>query len=954
MSKYDGEIRINTKIDTEKASSQLLSLQNRINKTAQKIDTLTQKMRQMEAPTIKTDAFKELENSMQEAQSHLQKLRDEQAEWESIGISSGGAWDALCEKIGIAEEKVFDISAQMDKLKASGGAFKSQKDTEAYKKIVNDLQNANDEMDMLKAKQQEVAARQQKINGNIGKTTQEAERTNKKFSNVLRTMKQMVLSMAVFSVMQNGIEAVKEGIQNLAKSSSSFNAKMSEMASATATLKNALATAFAPIITMITPAIVTLCNWITTAINKINQLIAALSGKSTWTRAKRQQIDYAGALEETAGAAKKAAGTLQSFNELNVISSQSSSGGGGSGEAEQFEEVPVSSDLIGKLQPFLDYLKKMKKQFINGWNDTWEQLDIDAQLENIRKSAESISQSLKEIFSSPDVLSAADDFVMASMYSLGQMAASTVSIGATVAQNLLGGISKYLEENSGRIKEYLVSMFDIGADIAKLAGDFSEAFAYVFEAFGSENGQRLTANLIGIFTNAFMGVTTICASLTRELLNIIIKPFVDNKDQFREALEGFLGTAADVCDTIKNTIDNTFDKLMEVYEEHIKPFLDSVAEGLSYLTGKLLEFWNTNVQPVMDNMASKFDAVMQEHIQPMLDKALELIGSIADALNVLWQQAIVPLIDWIIQNILPVLLPIFENLYDGFLTCIGYIADAITGIITTLKGVIDFIVGVFTGDWETAWNGISDIVTGIMEAIGGIIETVLAVIKTVVVNSLNVVKATFSTVFSAIRDWVKFAMKEIKTIITTIMGNIKTGISTALRNIKSSWVNIWTSMKDAVTNIFDGIWTAIKGTVNTILGGVEKMANGVINAINSMIDALNNLKFDAPDWVPVIGGNQFGFNINKINTISIPKLANGGITTGETLAKIGDNPGGQEAVLPLSSNTEWMDSLADKIASKLPAGSVIQIQGDPQGMFKIIRKEAGRYYRTTGNPAFDY
>lgn len=74
-----------------------------------------------------------------------------------------------------------------------------------------------------------------------------------------------------------------------------------------------------------------------------------------------------------------------------------------------------------------------------------------------------------------------------------------------------------------------------------------------------------------------------------------------------------------------------------------------------------------------------------------------------------------------------------------------------------------------------------------------------------------------------------------------------------------------------------GVWDAIKKTINTIIGGIEKLVNFVISGINMMIKALNSLSFDVPDWVPVIGGQRFGFNLKTISNVSIPRLAEGGI-----------------------------------------------------------------------------
>ena len=78
------------------------------------------------------------------------------------------------------------------------------------------------------------------------------------------------------------------------------------------------------------------------------------------------------------------------------------------------------------------------------------------------------------------------------------------------------------------------------------------------------------------------------------------------------------------------------------------------------------------------------------------------------------------------------------------------------------------------------------------------------------------------------------------------------------------------------------------------------MANGVIKAINSMINSLNSISFELPDWIPEIGGNSFGLSIPTVPTVSIPKLANGGFVKANTpqLAMIGDNRHYGEVVAP--------------------------------------------------------
>ena len=90
-----------------------------------------------------------------------------------------------------------------------------------------------------------------------------------------------------------------------------------------------------------------------------------------------------------------------------------------------------------------------------------------------------------------------------------------------MAANLLGGFAKCLKESKDRIKKHLVTIFNIGTEINTIMGNYASAIAYIFEAFAGENGQKLTANIIGIFANAFMGIIELYGKFGRDIINII-------------------------------------------------------------------------------------------------------------------------------------------------------------------------------------------------------------------------------------------------------------------------------------------------------------------------------------------------------------------------------------------------------------------------------------------------
>ena len=132
-------------------------------------------------------------------------------------------------------------------------------------------------------------------------------------------------------------------------------------------------------------------------------------------------------------------------------------------------------------------------------------------------------------------------------------------------------------------------------------------------------------------------------------------------------------------------------------------------------------------------------------------------------------------------------------------------------------------------------------------------------------------------------------------------------VSAAVENVKA----IFSNLIQFVENVFSGNWGAAwQNIVNifaNIFGAIVNLAkapmNGVISAINYVLGKINSLNVKIPDWVPVIGGNTFSFNIPQI-----PQLATGGIVTAPTLLEAGEG-GEPEAIIPLSKLYDFLLNL---------------------------------------------
>ena len=822
---YDGEIRIKTKIENADMSSQLMQIENRMEKTARKAQQLEDAMREMESRKIPTEEYKEVQTQIQKAQDKLSGLNDRMEKFLELGgKKSSTTFKNMQYDMADLENTIAYAKGELEAMEEDGTAFKDIKATEEYRKLSDQLGDTNREMAILSKKHDEIIDKQKKVGSGakqIEKVGKSAKKSAGLMSTLLSRLKGIALSLLIFNWITKAfnamVESFKTGIQNMAKYSGSFNERMSSLKSSIATLNAALGTLAAPIVSMVTPALARLCDWLTKAINAMNQFIALLSGQSTWTRAKQQQVDYAKSLEKTSGVAKKAAGALAAFDDLNVLQ-KNDSGGSGSSTAGMYEEVQVSDKMASKLGKVKDLAKQIKEELSVGWKKAFEKLGIDGQVQNIRSNLASIKDSFIDIFSAESVKNASGNFAVTFVTSLGTIAASFVSIGATIAQNLTGGIKKYLDDNKDDIKKHLTQMFDIGADILLLAASAAAAFALIFSAFGSDSGQQLTANMIQMFSDVFLSVSAIAAQFADDILHLLLDPFVNNQDDIAIAVQGIIDVLAVFSGTVSDIVGQVGSGFDALYSNYISPFVSNFTDGVSDLLGAFLEFWNNNMQPVLAEWAAMFDDTYQSHLKPMIDAFMELLGVLIEYIQLFWDNYLKAPLQWIIEHVLPMLQPILEDLGKQVKLAVDIIADVITTMIKVIKGVFAILGDLIRGDWKKLWEDAKQI---------------------------------------------------------------------------------------------------FKDIVNGILSIAETMANGLVDAINRMVQSINSIKFDVPDWIPGLGGKSFGgFNIPEVPRVTLPRLANGGITTGATLAEIGE--AGREAVLPLEKNTGWMDALADKIADRMP------------------------------------
>lgn len=945
---------------------------------AKKVDELKRKVAEYGNQKVPTEEYREIQAQIDQATTKMNRLIAQQERFEAMGGSQKSNTyknyqydiDELANTIKYAEGELRDLeetgkaftfgsdtkeaAADMERLASAERKLADMNNRlgTSYSSIKGQVNDYNNALTKTNTQQQKASASGNKLSKSLSNTGKSAKSASFGIGRMLGTS---ILFSFVFQAISGVMNAMKDGFTNLAQYSSTTNNSISMLWSSLERLKNSLATAFAPILNVVAPILSKFIDMLSTAASYVSMFFAFLSGQSTYTRAIAVQKDYAASLADTASGAQDAADAtnaaadaaeryLSPLDDINRFTDQNngggggggapggSGGGGGTGSGPLFEEVPIDNKFASLLDSVLDKLKQIRDIFVDGF---WDGLgDYKPILKDLKKDLKSIGKSIVDIFTDADVQGAADNFAKSFIYALGQVVGSFASIGLTIANNIVGGIEKYLKQNKNRIKKYLIDMFDVGAELASLVGNFSAAFADVIaKVFGSETAQQITGNIIGIFSEVGMLVSNLALKLMRDLANIIVTPFIENKERITQALLGTLEAIEPITSGILTAVQTISDSIVRLYDEHIAPFFASIASGLSTIIEALLEGYNTYILPILEGLGLKFQELMEGPFAQMVTSVEGFLARVIDALKLLWEQILVPILTWLSEKFFPVIAPAIELLGNVAISTIDLIIKAIGYIADTLSGIIDFIVGVFTGDWELAWKGIREIFQGAWNIIKTVITTVWEAIKEIIKGGVEFVKNAISTAWEGVKTLTGTVWNGIKTSIGNIWEGIKTTAISIFDNIRTKVNGAWESIEDVAHDVWEGlsswipqkiqdirdaivnkfkdarntverIFAGIVNSIKSVINGAIGIANNAVNMINSAIGGIENAFTFGPWEIPTpFGTRTIGFQATFPRVPTIPYLASGAVIppNKEFMAVLGDQRHGTNIEAPLST-----------------------------------------------------
>lgn len=795
-----------------------------------------------------------------------------------------GTFGAMAKAFGFGEKAAYDMSTTLTGLAGDVASFYNIGQDEAYTKLKSVFTGETESLKDLGIVMTQTALDAYALQNGFGKTTAKMSEMEKVALRYKFVQDQLTTAAGDFSRTSDGW-ANQVRILKL------------QFDSLKATLGQGLINVLSPVIHIINIIIGKLMS-LANAFKAFTELITGKKGSGgtsaavSGMEAVAEAADQAASASSGAGSvAKKAAkdmkGAATGIDELNIIST-SDSGSGGSGgaggySADDFDmgTLPDTTEAVdSRLKAIQDRIGELKQLLVSGF---WDGFGDIAVFDDIQKHIDSIKSSLEGIFKDSDVQKAASSFVDTLAYNIGKVAGSVASVGATIADNLVGGLDLYLQQNSDRIKEYLISMFDLHGEIATLTGNFAAAVADIFSVFRSDSAKQITADIIGIFSSSFQGVTELGSKFARDILQLFTKPITDNAGQIKQRIQGLLDELQLKFDKLKELVDKLWDGLNTAYDTVAKPVFDAFTEAISAVIDWVTETqerfngaiavitsffaaWEVvklgefvinagGVVSMLSGMAAGFAAnaaAIAGHIAALItDKAetAAIVAMYAKDFVVNLANATAELVKQVAQFALSTAAKIADTAAQVAMTAATVAWNAVCVIATTVTAALGAAIAFLTSPiglvivaitaliaagvlLYTHWDTVKEYAATIWNAIRELISTAIDAVKQFVSNTLDAIKAKWETVWNGIQTFLAAVWDAMKAIVNTVFQAIKELIISILTGIFEYWNHRWTAIKSFTLSL----WNAIKDLASQVFTAIRDKLSEIWDSVRRTIE----------------------------------------------------------------------------------------------------------------------
>lgn len=434
--------------------------------------------------------------------------------------------------------------------------------------------------------------------------------------------------------------------------------------------------------------------------------------------------DSAGGLADNLGDsaknAKKAAKELLGllgFDEINILQKPKdddaggSGGGGGGGGGKggkgkgggggPFKDILPEvelTDMDNKFKSIFDGLGDKLKGLFDLFKKGFDAAFRPEGLERIKAALERIKKTLEEIATDPRVVNAFNRMTEKIAYALGQIAGSLATIGVGIGVLLTESIANGLERQKERIIRALVALFDNVGNIAEAVGNIAQAFSSAFyDVITSTGAVRIGSAIVSTLLSLTSTIVEVGSKLAGSLFKGFEKVVVTSAPKISSMLQSLLDIVAPIFETIESVVDKFGDGLSSVYDEHVAPAIDSIANAFNGLIDIIQILWEGSWKPFAEFLSNTFGISIETVADLLGGIILEALKLLADTIKLV-ADGFTAFSDWCkenkeiistVANVIGTLATVWQGI--KFLSWAEQ-AGGLAGAFELLSGKVSFIV----------------------------------------------------------------------------------------------------------------------------------------------------------------------------------------------------------------------------------------------------------------------
>ncbi|HEU1524422.1 TPA: hypothetical protein VU533_002157, partial [Streptococcus pneumoniae] len=423
--------------------------------------------------------------------------------------------------------------------------------------------------------------------------------------------------------------------------------------------------------------------------------------------------DSAGGLADNLGDsaknAKKAAKELLGllgFDEINILQKPKDddaggSGGGGKGGKGKgggggpFKDILPEvelTDMDNKFKSIFDGLGDKLKGLFDLFKKGFDAAFRPEGIKRIKTALDQIAKTMGEIVTDPRVVNAFNRMAEKIAYALGQVTGSITTIGLGIGVFLAESIANGLGRQKERIIRALVALFDnvgnLSEAVGNIAQDFSSAF---YDVITSTGAVRIGSAIVSTLLSLTSTIVEVGSKLAGSLFKGFEKVVVTSAPKISSVFQSLLDTVAPVFESIERSVNKFGDGLSRVYDEHVAPAINSIANAFNGLIDIIQILWENSWQPFAEFLSGVF-GVSIEGISDLLGGGLlATLGLLADAIKLV-ADGFTVFSDWCKENKEPILALITTWQTINFLSWAEQ-AGGLAGAFSLLGSKVSLIVG---------------------------------------------------------------------------------------------------------------------------------------------------------------------------------------------------------------------------------------------------------------------